>query len=236
MSAAGLRSSGAAAALALGAVAAALAALPDVRRVAAAGASPGLVWLALAGGTALVLGPLLVAARALRGSGARLRPVLLGAAFATLPVAVLGQLLKLQTHHRPLGAATFAFLAVAVVLVCIVVTVRLVAWASRDAGWPRRLLVRLLVLAAGIAWCVPFLRAISAEGYNHGVLDVCRVLVIAALAYRALELGRVQTLARRAGVPAWVLLVLAGFFAGHGAVRTAVRERAPVLGGPIAWL
>lgn len=236
MSTGELRSTGAGAALALGAVAAAVVALPDVRRVAAGGLSPGLAWLALAGSTALVLGPVLAAARRLRGEAARVRPVLLGASLAAAPVATLGQLLKLHTHHRPLGAATFGFLALAVVLGCILVTVRIADWTRRDATWPRRVVARLLVIVAGISLCVPLLRAISAEGYNHGVLDACRVLVIAALAYRALDVARVRALARRAGVLAWVLLVLAGLVAARGPVRAAVRERAPVLGGPVAWL
>jgi hypothetical protein len=198
--------------------------------------SPGLAWLALTGNTALVLGPLLAAARSLRNEVVKVRPWLLGAALATLPLAGLGQVLKLQTHHRPLGAATFGFLALGVVLGCILVTVRVVAWASSDVTWPRRLVGRLLVLVAGVSLCVPLLRASSAEGYNHGVLDAFRVLVLAALAFRALDVDRVRALARRAGVWAWVLLVLAGLVAGRGAVRAAVRERAPVLGGPVAWL
>lgn len=236
MSTDGRRSLGAGAALALGAVAAAIAALPDVRRVSAGGLSPGLAWIALTGNAALVLGPLLVAARALRGDGRRVQPVLLGAALAALPLAMLGQLLKVGTHHRPLGAATFGFLALGVVLGCILVTVRAVEWASREPSWPRRIVARLLVLAAGISLCVPLLRAMSAEGYNHGVLDALRVLVLGALAFRALDVERVRTLAKRAGVLAWVLLVLAGLIAGRGAMRSAVRERAPVLGGPVAWL
>ncbi len=162
--------------------------------------------------------------------------MLLGAALGTLPLAVLGQVLKLQTHHRPLGAATFAFLGLGVVLGCILVTVRVLAWASREPTWPHRIAGRLLVLAAGISLCLPLLRAISAEGYNHGVLDACRVAILAALAFRALDIARVRSLARRAGVLAWVVLVLAGLFAGRGAMRAAVRERAPVLGGPVAWL
>ncbi|HEY3494308.1 MAG TPA: hypothetical protein VGK73_06470, partial [Polyangiaceae bacterium] len=51
------------AALALGAIGAAAAAFPAVHRVTEHGQSPGVVWLALAGGTALVLGPLLALAR-----------------------------------------------------------------------------------------------------------------------------------------------------------------------------
>jgi hypothetical protein len=232
----GQRSPAAGAALALGAAAAAIAALPDVRRVAAGGLSPGLAWLALTGSTALVLGPLLAAARALRTEAAKVRALLLGAALATLPVAVLGQSLKLHTHHRPLGAATFAFLALGVVLGCILVTVRVLAWTNRAATWRRRGVAGLLAAVDGLSLCIPLLRAISAEGYNHGVLDACRVFLLAALAFRALDSERVRALARRAGVLAWVLLVLAGLLAGRGAVRAAVRERAPVLGGPAAWL
>jgi hypothetical protein len=33
-----------------------------------------------------------------------------------------------------------------------------------------------------------------------------------------------------------VVLVAVGFFAARGPVKSAVRERAPVLGGPAAWL
>jgi hypothetical protein len=51
-----------------------------------------------------------------------------------------------------------------------------------------------------------------------------------------LDLPAVETLARRAGVWAWVVLVAVGLFAARGPVAGAVREREPVLGGPAAWL
>jgi hypothetical protein len=231
-----LKPKGTGAALALGAVAAAVAALPDVRRVATGGLSPGVAWVALTGSTALVLGPLLVAARTLRVAASGVRGVLVGVGLAAGPLAVLGEVLKLETHHRPLGAATFGFLALFMVLGSILVAVRVLSWASEAATAPRRLATRILAIAAATSLGAVFLRAVSAAGYNHDVLDACRLLVVAALANRALDVPLVATLARRAGVAAWVLLVLFGLVAARGPMRGVIRERAPVLGGPAAWL
>jgi len=225
-----------AATLALGAVAAAVVALPAVRRVAAGSASAGFVWLALAGNTALVLGPLLVLARATRRSTAVWRPVFIGVALAAAPVMALGEELKLHTHHRPLGAATFGVLALALVLGSVVVTVRLFDFIGPPVRPARRIAARLLVTLAALGLGLVVLRAGASEAYGADVLDLARVLVVATLADRALDSARVVTLARRAGVLSWVLLVLVGFFAARGDVRAKIREHAPVLGGPAAWL
>jgi hypothetical protein len=231
-----LRPAGPGAALALGGLAAAVAALPDVRRVAEAGVSPGLAWLALTGSTALVLGPLLVLARAPRAGSPTLRAVLVGAALAAAPLGLLGQALKLHTHHRPLGAATFAMLALVVVLVAVLVSVRLSAWVDRDPTPLRKRARRLLVLIAVAGLGLVVVRALSSVAFNHDVLDVCRVLAVAALASRALDLPLVASLARRAGALSWVLLVLVGLATARGPVRGAIQARAPVMGGPAAWL
>ena len=225
-----------AATLALGALAAALAALPAVRRVTSGGVSPGVVWLGLAGSTALVLGPLLVLARATRRSTAVWRPAFIGVALAAAPVMALGEELKLHTHHRPLGAATFGALALALVLGSVLVTVRLFYFIGPPVSPARRIAARVLVAVAALGLGLVVLRTGASEAYGADVLDVARLLIVATLADRALDSPRIVTLARRAGVFAWVLLVLVGLIAARGDVRVKIRERAPALGGPAAWL
>ncbi len=220
----------------MGALAAAVVALPAVRRVATGSASAGFVWLALAGNTALVLGPLLVLARAARRSTAVWRPAFIGVALAAAPVMALGEELKLHTHHRPLGAATFGVLALALVLGSVVVTVRLFGFIGPPVSTARRVAARVLVALAALGLGLVVLRAGASEAYGPNVLDLARVLIVATLADRVLDSARVVTLARRAGVLAWVLLVLVGVFAARGDVRAKIQERAPVLGGPAAWL
>jgi hypothetical protein len=230
-----VRASEVGATLAVGALTAAVAALPDVRRV-AEGVSPCVVWLGLTGGTALVLGPLLVLARAARTSAPFLRASLIGVALAAMPVMVLGEVLKVQTHHRPLGAATFGFLALALVAGSVLVALRLLAWGAGASERTQRLALRFLRVLAATSLTLVVLRATAAEAYGRDVLDVLRVVVLALLASRALDAPRVVALARRAGVAAWVVLVLVGLFSARGEVGAKIRERAPVLGGPAAWL
>jgi hypothetical protein len=224
------------AALALGAVASAIAALPAVRRVAGSDVSPGLAWVALSGGTALVLGPLLACTRAIHRDSPALRAVLKGIALASAPLAVLGKVLKVETHHRPLGAATFSFLSFVLVLGCILLAVRVAAWARAPSTPLRRALDTTLTVTAGVSLALVLLRGFGAHTLAPDVTDGVRVLLVAALAHRALDLPTIETLARRAGVLAWVVIVAAGLVAARGQVRVAVHERAPVLGGPMAWL
>jgi hypothetical protein len=224
------------AALALGALGAALAGLPAVRRFAESGASSGVAWLALAGGTALVLGPLLALSRAADRESPGLRGVLLGLALAALPLAKLAQVLKLETHHRPLGAATFGLLALAILFACIVISVRARAWARAADNRLRRTVSVVVTSSACVSLGLVMLRAFGTDTLRHEVTDGIRVLVVAALAHRLLDVPTVEALARRVGVWAWVVLVAVGFFAARGPVKTAIRERAPVLGGPATWL
>lgn len=224
------------AALALGTAAAALAAMPDVRRVAEGVTSPGVAWVALAGSAALFLGPLLVLVRAAPARSSSFRAVLVGAALAVVPVALLGGMLKTSTHHRPLGAATFGMLALLVVLGSVFVGARLGAGAEGAAPPVRRIAFGAVTAAGlgGVAFML--LRALGSESMHHGVIDALRLLAAAALARLALDQPRVETLARRAGAVAWLAMVLGGMIAARGPVREAIRERAPVLGGPMAWL
>ena len=235
MSGLGPRKPHAGAALALGAVAAAVAALPDVKRVAEAGVSPGVAWVALAGSTALVLGPLLLFARAAASRLRGLAPVLIGIGLAAFPLAFLGQVLKVHTHHRPLGAATFGALALLIVVFFIAVGARLAAWAEEPV-LARRLVLRFVTLIAMLGSAAIVLRSLASATAHHDVIDVFRVVAASAIAWMGLKQPRVEMWARRAGALAWVALVVAGLVASRGPVHDAIRERAPVLGGPAAWL
>jgi hypothetical protein len=223
-------------ALALGAAAAALAALPDVRRVAEGVASPGAAWVALTGGTALVLGPLLALVRAARERARGLRVVLLGALLAGPPLAVLGQLLKTSTHHRPLGAATFGVLALIAMSFSLFVSYRLHAWAARGERRWRQISLGLVAVIALAGSALVLLRALASVGAHHDVIDGMRILAAGVLARMALDQPRVEMWARRAGALAWIAIVLGGLVVGRGALAESIREHAPVLGGPLTWL
>jgi hypothetical protein len=203
--------------------------------VAAEQAHVALAFLALAGGTALVLGPGLVAARAVRTDTSGFRAVLLGLALAALPLSLLADVLKQSTHHRPLGAATFAVLALAIVLGFVAVTWRLSnVLASRSLGVRRASFAFVAALALGSVAFV-LTRTLAAPALVPHVLDGLRALATATLCHLLLRLPRVSSIARRVGAPLWALVVVAGLIAGRGATAAAVRTTAPVLGGPEAW-
>lgn len=201
-----------------------------------AGVSPGVAWLGLAGSTALVLGPLLVLARAAATRLRGLAAALLGIGLAALPLALLGQVLKAQTHHRPLGAATFGALALGILAVALLVGIRLQAWASERPSLGRRVLLRFAAAIALAGTAVVLMRSVASESAHHHVIDVLRVLAATAIAWMGLNQPRVEMWSRRAGVLVWVLLVVGGLVVSAGPARSAIREHAPVLGGPAAWL
>jgi hypothetical protein len=224
------------AALALGTVAAAIAALPDVRRVAEGVASPGLAWFGLAGSTALVLGPLLVLVGRVPVHAARFRGAFLGIALAAVPLGLLGQVLKEHTHHRPLGAATFGMLALALVVLSLLVAVRFTRWVGAAPTGVRRALFAVVTALAFGGAGLALLRALASEGLHHDVIDALRVLAASVLARMALDQPRVEMWAKRAGVVAWLAFVAGGVVAARGPLGASIREHAPVLGGPMAWL
>lgn len=223
------------AALGAGTLAAVVTAVPAAPRVAAAEAHVALVFLALAGGTALVLGPGLVAAGAVRSETSGFRAVLLGFALAALPLSLFADVLKQSTHHRPLGAATFAVLALALVLAFVAATWRLLdVLASRSLAVRRASLAFVAALALGSVAFV-LTRALAAPALVPHVLDGLRALATATLCHLLLRLPRVSSIARRVGAPLWAFVVVAGLAAGRGATAAAIRTAAPVLGGPEAW-
>lgn len=223
------------AALGVGALAAAVAALPAVPRVAELGVNGAVAFLALFGGTALVLGPVLVFAGALRGEAWRGRSALFGLLIAAAPLALLAQGLKQTTHHRPLGAATFAVLALATIAGAMLAAWRLLEFAESRATAARRAVFWLTVAAALGSTGFVIVRALGAPPLVPHVLDGLRALATATLCHLLLRFPQVTALARRVGGPLWVAVVVAGLASSRGEVGAAVRSAAPVLGGPLAW-
>jgi hypothetical protein len=222
-------------ALGVGALASVVAALPALPRVTAEGASAIGALFLLSGGTALVLGPALVLARAVRGERKGLSRALVGFGLAAAPLALLASGLKSGTNHRPLGAATFAVLALGTLLVSVVVAWGLMRFAQAKIPPLKRGVPVLLTLGALASTTFVVVRALGAPNLVPHVLDGLRVLSTAALGYLLLGFPRTGILLGRAGGPLWALVVIAALAVALGAVRPIVRSAAPVLGGPLTW-
>jgi len=220
-------------ALLLGTLAAALAAVPAALRA----PEPGPTWLVLAGAAALVLGPAL-------GGIARGRPLsdgvcaaLAGLGLSTLPLAVFANRLQISTHHRPLGAVTFAIAALVMTALALAVALRWLDWArsanaaSRRSVWARRAL-------ASAALAGPLLLALmlatTAAG-RHGLFDVTLCLGLAALALLGRWPAAVVRLGSKAGIPVWLIVVCASLVAAFGPTRAAAEDASPALYAPFGW-
>lgn len=215
--------------LAIGSAAAALASLPAVIRLLQAGA-PWLAILSVVGGAALVLGPLVALGRQARPLPDGLVAGLIGAG-ASLPVLiVLGRLIEQKTHHRPLGAATFAVLSLVVALgVSLVVARALSLASSRRAAWVALAavaLVAVLIAAQAFTGAGPFRASLVDAG-----LAVSLALLAIALPLSATREERLQPLA----LPLWGLLALAGIVLSRTTVGGVVGELAPVLSPLNGW-
>lgn len=213
----------------------ACAVLPAAGRVAGEGVVFVAAWLALAGSAAFVLGPVLFLAgrlAALAFSG--VRPALLGACWAVFPLSLFAGVLKVETNHRPLGAATYSVLALLVLIAAVFVAARVEDAAERDRdGLGVKLRfggLALAILGAGIAAFQvlrnPDLRAGALDGLSFAAALALGVFVSAKVRPRSTF---------RHAVPLWVLVVVSGLVATSVHID-AITRAAPVLGGPVVWL
>jgi hypothetical protein len=215
-----------------GALGAALSAAVAATRVPASGTA----FFVLFGGAALLVGPTLAGLASARPLSPALRAALVGLGLAALPLAKLASLLKVATHHRPLGAVTFAALALLLCLGLIVVSARLLSVSGAERSTGGRF-VRAALLAAATAGPLLLLgRATASANLRGGVFDVALGLGTGALlglapyppsAVRAVEL---------LGVPLWVSAVLTGILAGLVAGGGPAQLASPALAAPISWL
>ncbi|MEZ4229748.1 MAG: hypothetical protein R3B89_11300 [Polyangiaceae bacterium] len=221
-------------------IASLLGAVPGALKASAAGASLPLAWLALAGGAALLLLPFCIALRIQLGRGATGRRQLL-VLWATLglsaPVlSMLLKLLKTGTHHRPLGAATFAGMALIAVVGVLAVVGRLGAFAAQDSAAGKRAGLALKLLAAAGVLGVLY-AALPLLGAGKGSLLAGAALFGGASALCWLGLPKVSGALARIGVAVCLLLsVLSGVLLRSSTLLETLQQQAPVsLGAGWLW-
>lgn len=171
--------------------------------------------LAGAAGAALVLGPLTAALAVLGPNRGAASAIPAGALVAAGPLALAASVLKTATHHRPLGAVTFALLAALVLLGAIALAARLHERRARGGLWHAAWLASLALGAVLAAWrLLPLARASLALG---------SCVLVLALVGSASQIRLPATVARPAvALSAWLALVLAGQALGADA-------------SPLAW-
>jgi hypothetical protein len=223
------------AALGVGALAGVIAIVPALVRLLGAGIGAGSAALVLAGGSALVLGPLLVLVDRMRGGGARLSFVLAGLGLAAWPLARFGSLLEQTTHHRPLGAATFALVAFALVLGSLLVAHRVSVLAASGSALARGLAFVIYAAAAG-SLALVLGAALRVDGARSHVLDGLLLVVGGVLGWVALRLPALVHALSRTGAPLWIALVAAHLFGVTRPSFQQIRDQAPVLSGPAGWI
>jgi hypothetical protein len=174
-----------------------------------------LVWLAATGllGLAVIASSgLLRMARPLPSS---VGLVPLGVLFALGPLTFLGKVLHAQTHHRPLGAATFAVLSVFIILSCLALGGRVRATlASNDPG--KRLFGKILLytglalsLVLGLRGFVAILGTAKTHStYLASVLDGLLGISVSLVGGFLRFSPRIEQLARIAGPLAMAVCIL----------------------------
>jgi hypothetical protein len=216
----------------LGAV---LVVVPATLRVSGS-ASAAMAFLGLLGGAALTIGPAAAALRLARPFGRLAWSVPLGLCVSLAPLIVLARILILGTHHRPLGGATFAFVATGLLAGAVAVSARLLAWSAKREGALRKapLALGAGMLALGALLSLPALGGPLRASLLDGALGA--LLVIGGAALRPPD--KLAKGLARAGVLVWVAAVALGLAVGLASpeVRSVLDSRAPVLLGLAGWL
>jgi hypothetical protein len=180
------------------------------------------------------------ALRLLRPLPGSLAALLVAVALAAAPLMFFARVLKSATHHRPLGAVTFAVVGAGLLLGLLVIAMRLLALSrarDRAARWWRAATICLATLSL-----VPALRltlwALAEPAVQAGLLDatLAVVLLIAAAAVRV-----PQPMVRAVvvlGPALWLLAVVAAvvILRVAPAVHASLQSTGPVLLGFGGWL
>jgi hypothetical protein len=187
----------------------------------------------LFGGAALIFGAAFAGLFAARPLSPGLSATLLGLGLAALPLAKLSGTLKAVTHHRPLGAVTFAALAIVVCAGAIIVAARALALFGQGP-WGRA--ARLgFVLLATLGPLLLLLRAAVNPALRGGVVDVALGLGSGAL----LALVPWPPAWRRAielfALPLWLAVVSMGIVVALALGGAAAELASPALAAPITW-
>jgi hypothetical protein len=220
---------------ALGLLAAAVLATVATLRATNAGASLVWVWVGVWGALSAVLGPLGAAVRRARPLPLAALSVPVGLAVAIAPLAFFARILKAGTHHRPLGAVTFAIISIVVLLIAIAFSARVIAELTANRNTSRYRSVRavsvvaaaVLVLATG---AVAF-RALSggAELRPLAIDSLLLFAAVVAVGWAPVPAVAVER-ARSMVLLTWVIAVFAALIAlRRPDVAQAIAASAPVV-------
>lgn len=218
--------------VALGLLCSVTAALPGFVRASSGGA---LGLLALTGSVSLVVVPVGLWIRRARAAGfpAADRALLAGAALSALPLALFGGVLKSTTHHRPLGGATFAVVALCLLAACIGLGFRLWgdARAASKSPWQS-----LFIFAGSVSLGAVLLMGAAGAARPALVDFVAVALAGAGAAYVKIPAWLERA---KAAVPfgLWAALVLGAVLSiqSPGLARSLTTQ-APVSFAPLSWL
>lgn len=187
--------------LGLGTILAALAVVPATLRL---GASAGL-FVILVGIAALFIAPAAAGLRASRPLPRSSWSVPLALALSLAPLALFARILIVATHHRPLGAATFALVAAILLSGAVAVSARLLVWSEKRASFAP-LALGVLGLLAGAVLLLPALGSPLRGWLFDLALWLAAFVAAGALSVPASLAG----LLRKAGLALWLVVVLVG--------------------------
>lgn len=205
--------------------------------VAASRASAGLAaFFVLLGGAALAFGPTLAGLTLARPLSGSMRAALVGLGVSALPLAKLASTLKAATHHRPLGAVTFAVLALLLCLGCVAVSGRLLAVTAGARSSAIRRMRGALVVAAVAGPLLLLGRATASANLREGVFDVALGLGTGAVLGLLRWPPALVRASELSAVPLWLSTVVIGILVGLVFGGGAGELASPALAAPISWI
>jgi len=165
------------------------------------------------------------------------RRLLCGFGLAAFPLALLATLLKVATHHRPLGAVTLTLISLIVLLGFVALSARVDFWLARLGGRTALTLRAAAAVAAGVGPCVLLARLLSgaASATRVSLLDLSVGLGTAAALLLLPSPAVLRT--RRIAVvalPIWIGAIVVGV--ALGIPLQDASGVSPVLGAALAWL
>ena len=193
-------------------------------------------FLTLWSGAAVWLGLLCAGWLASRPLSPATRRLLCGFGLAAFPLSLLATLLKVATHHRPLGAVTLGLISLVVLLTSVVMSMRVDFWLARLGGRAAQTLRAAAAVAAGVGPCVLLARLLAgAESTTRvSLLDLSVGLGTAAalLLLPVPAIMRTRSIAVASSI--WVGAIVVGVVLGIP--LQDANGVSPVLGAALAWL
>jgi hypothetical protein len=186
----------------------------------------------LAGGAALWLGPALMGFRRLLPLGAGQSAVLCGLGLGALPLAKLAGLLKVATHHRPLGAVTFALMALGLVLGSTIVAARALAWARTRGG----VAARWIGIVALLGPLTLLLELAIDSRTQAGLVDVTLGVGVTCALSLVPWSAALRGLLAKAGPILWGVLVSVAFASVFGDAIEPAGRACPTVAAAVAWV